>query len=116
MSRTRGWGCLVAYLHIYAYINSTESRIGSRNGDYQARYQYCIRSHCNRDFSPLDKGVTPRAKKQTAKRNNKELEVTKYDNEGEGPPKKKAKVEAPEKTKHKRQQVAKEKEPNDTGQ
>lgn len=58
-------------------------------------------------------GVPSRGKKRTAKRTNEELEVTQNDEE---PPKKKAKLELPEKTDYKRQQTEKEKESNNTGQ
>jgi len=63
-----------------------------------------------------DVGVPGRSKKRTAKRTNKGLEATQNDIEGEEPPKKKAKLELPEKTDYKEQQTEKEKEPNNTGQ
>ena len=59
------------------------------------------------------KGVPPRGKKRTAKRTSKELEVTQNDEE---PPKKKAKLELPEKTDYKRQLTEEEKESTNTGQ
>ena len=61
------------------------------------------------------KGATSRGKKRTAKRTNKELEVTQNDNGGEERPKKKARLEDPEKMNHEGQQEAKEKEPHNTG-
>jgi hypothetical protein len=63
-----------------------------------------------------DKGAPRRGKKRTAKRTNKDPEVTQNDNEGEEPPKKKAKLELPEKTDYKRQQTEKDEESSNTGQ
>ena len=62
------------------------------------------------------KGTTRRGKKRTAKRTNKELEVTQNDNGGEEPPKKKARFEDPERVDYGGQQEEKAKEPNNTGQ
>ena len=61
-------------------------------------------------------GAPPRGKKRTAKRANKGLEVSQHDNEGEGPPKKKVKLELPEKTDYEGQQAENENESNNTGQ
>ena len=57
----------------------------------------------------VNKGATPGGKKRTAKRTKAEAESTKKDNDGKEPPKKKVKLELPEK-------AEKEKEPNNTGQ
>jgi len=64
-----------------------------------------------------NKGATPRGKKRAEKRTNKGLGVVQNDNEGEEPPKKKAKLEDTEKTdyKNKYQQVEKETELDNTG-
>ena len=61
-------------------------------------------------------GAPPRGKKRTAKRTNKGPEVSQNEDEGEEPPKKKVRLELPEKTDDKEQQEKKEKEADNTGQ
>lgn len=61
------------------------------------------------------KGDTHRGKKRTAKRTNKELEVTQNDNGAEEPPKKKTRLEESQSIDYEGQQKEKEEEPKNTG-